>query len=108
MDVQKTIQEVVRIISPEEYEYVDIYIDQNQILFHTENTKIISRLINGEFPEYQNIIPASVVTEVVVNKEQITQALKLVSSFTDRLNEVKIIIKEHTKNIEVYAFNQSL
>lgn len=104
----KTIQEVVRIITPEEGEYIDIYIDQNQIMFKTENTTIISRLINGEFPEYQAIIPQSYAIEVVVNKEQITQALKLVGSVTDKLSEVKVIVKNDAKNIELYAYNQNL
>lgn len=104
----KTIQEVVRIINPEEYEYVDIHIDQTQILFIIGATTIISRLVSGEFPEYQGIIPQKIATEVIINKEQLLQALKLVSSFSDRLNEIKIIVKEQTKSLEIYSYNQSL
>jgi len=103
----KTIQEVIRIFKNDEAE-INIYFDPNQVLFKTENSEIISRLIDGEFPNYQSIIPQSLETEVVLNKEQLINALKLTSFFTDRLNEIKILIKENAKNMEIYSFNQTL
>ncbi len=103
----KTIQEVIRIFKDDEDKMM-IYFDQNQILFKTEHSEIISRLINGDFPDYQSIIPQLFETEVILNKEQLINSLKLTSSFTDRLNEIKISIKENTKNIEVSSSNQIL
>lgn len=103
----KTIQEVNRIFK-EEDDKISVYFEPNQVLFKTENLEIISRLINGDFPEYHTIIPQSFETEIVLNKEQLINAIKLTSSFTDRLNEVKILVKESAKNIEVFSFNQIL
>ena len=103
----KTIQEVVRVFKDDEAQ-IDIYLDPNQVLFKTENSEIISRLISGSFPDYQSIIPQSLETEVVLNKEQLINALKLASFFTDRLNEIKIIIKENAKNIEIRSASQIL
>ncbi len=103
----KTIQEIVRIFK-ESDDKVQIYFDPNQVLFKTENLEIISRLISGEFPDYQPIIPQSLETEIILSKEQLINALKLASSFTDRLNEIKIIFKENSKNIEVYSCNQGV
>lgn len=103
----KTVQEIIRVFKDDEKE-IGAYFDANQALFKTENLEIISRLINGEFPDYQAIVPQSIETEIVLNKEQLINALKLTSSFTDRLNEVKILIKENTKNIEVRSSNQIL
>lgn len=103
----KTIQEVTRIFK-EEDDQISVYFEPNQVLFKTENSEIISRLISGDFPEYQTIIPQSFETEIVLNKEQLINAIKLTSSFTDRLNEVKISVKESAKNIEVFSFNQIL
>jgi len=103
----KTIQEVNRIFK-EEDDQISVYFEPNQVLFKTENSEIISRLISGDFPEYQTIIPQSSETEIVLNKEQLINAIKLTSSFTDRLNEVKISVKESAKNIEVFSFNQIL
>jgi len=103
----KTIQEVIRIFKDEDGQ-ISIYFDPSQVLFKTENSEIISRLISGEYPNYQAIIPQSFETEIVLNREQLINALKLTSSFTDRLNEIKILIKENTKNIEVFSSNQTL
>ncbi len=103
----KTIQEVVRIFKDEDKQ-ISIYFDSNQVLFKTESLEIISRLINRDFPDYQAIIPDSSEIEAVADKEQLINAFKLVGSFSDKLNEVKIIIKEKAKNIEVYSSNQVL
>jgi len=102
----KTIQEVNRILK--EDGLINIYFEPNQVLFKNENYEIISRLINGDFPEYQNIIPQSFETEIILNKEEMINAIKLVSSFTDKLNEIKIFIKEGAKNLELSSFNQIL
>ncbi len=103
----KTIQEVVRIFK-EESGKLTVYFEPNQVLFKTENSEIVSRIISGDFPEYQAIIPESFETEVILNREELVNALKLTSSFTDKLNEIKISIKEKAKNIEVFSFNQIL
>jgi len=104
----KTIQEVIRGLQFNEEGKTAIFFDANQILFKTENTEIISRLINGEYPDYQQIIPKNFETEISLNKDELIGALKLAGVFTDQLNEIKFIIKEGAKNIEVFSFNQSL
>lgn len=104
----KTISEVVRIFKDGGNKKVKIYFDPNQVLVKADDLGVISRLISGEFPDYQPIIPKSVETEVVINRNELINALKLTGSFTDRLNEVKIFIKEKAKNIEVFSSNQNL
>ncbi|MBI5306067.1 DNA polymerase III subunit beta [Candidatus Wolfebacteria bacterium] len=85
-----------------------IYFDQNQILFKINNTEIISRLINGEFPDYQQIIPKNIEIEAILNTEQLINAVKLGSVFTDKFNEIKFIIKEDYSNIEIFSSNQNI
>lgn len=103
----KTIQEIIRILK-EDDDQLEIYFNQNQIFLKTENLEIISRLINGDFPNYQPIIPENLETEIILEKEQLINSLKLTGVFTDKLNEIKIIIKEGVKNIEVQSSSQSL
>ncbi|MEK7568265.1 MAG: DNA polymerase III subunit beta [Patescibacteria group bacterium] len=104
----KTAQEVVRIFKNEDGENINIFFDQNQVLFKNENIELISRLINGEFPDYQVIIPQSTEIEISLNKNELINAIKLASSFTDKFNEIKIIAKEKTKNIEVFSSIQGV
>ncbi|MEK7496222.1 MAG: DNA polymerase III subunit beta [Patescibacteria group bacterium] len=103
----KTVQEIIRIFKEDE-DQINIYFDQNQIFLKTENLEIVSRLINGNFPDYQQIIPENFETEIILEKEQLINALKLTGAFTDRLNEIKTIIKEGAKNIEIQSSNQAI
>ena len=104
----KTIQEVIKEIQINDEQKTEIYIDSNQILFKTENTEIISRLINGEFPDYQQIIPKNIEAEMILSAEELINAVKLNSVFSDRFNEIKIIINKDAKNIEIFSANQSV
>lgn len=104
----KTINEVIKALQNNEDEKTIIYLDTNQIMFKIGNIEIISRLINGEFPEYQQIIPKEFDIELFLNKEQLINAVKLSSVFTDKFNEIKFILKEGEKNLEISSFSQAL
>ena len=81
---RRTFEEVVRLISEEGAESVRISIsqDQNQIIFSLGNTEFYSRLIEGQFPAWEKIIPSSPKARVVVDKNEILKAVKLASVFT--------------------------
>lgn len=106
----KTAQEAIRIFSGEKDEKIKIAMNDNQIIFESDNVKIISRLLSGEFPDYQSlgIIPPSFITEVVVKKEDLISALKLGGLFADKFNEIRLRIKSGEKNIEIYSSSQGL
>jgi DNA polymerase-3 subunit beta len=102
----KTIQEVLRVV-PDERE-LDIFINQNQILLKTEEQEIISRLIDGKFPDYQSIIPQELKTELVIDRSELINALKLTSIFSGRVNEIKLKIGENKKFLEIYSADSTL
>jgi len=104
----KTIQEVVRIftLNNQKEEKIKIYFDKNQILFETEKVSLISRLIEGKFPDYEPLIPYSFETEAILEKDDLISALKLTSSLSNRLNEIKFIIDESLKNIKIHSLSQ--
>jgi len=64
-----------------------------------ENIKFISRLTEGVFPDYQQIVPKKFSTEAVVEKNIFLNALKTAGIFSGKLNEL---------NIEVGADEKSL
>lgn len=99
-----TIQEVLKAFSQEDQ--VRIFIDSHQISFQTEKTQIISRLIDGEYPDYNQIIPKETKCEVLMEKEKFLSAIKLSSNFTGKGSDIRI--KMEGKTIEVYSLNQNL
>jgi DNA polymerase III subunit beta len=70
----KTILELNRDLQ-EEGE-VSVVISNNQVLFDLGRIVIISRLIEGEFPDYKQVIPAVIPDKLKVNREEFLAALK--------------------------------
>jgi DNA polymerase-3 subunit beta len=50
---------------------------RNQILFHLEGVDLVSRLIDGQFPNYQTVLPKSHSTRAVVDREDLLKAVRL-------------------------------
>ncbi len=92
----KTLQEIHRIVSlltdlPESGKNLEIFFSDNQILFVYDNTEVFSRLIDGNYPEYQHIIPSGFKTSAVIDKEELIKAVKAASLFTKtNLNDVHL------------------
>ncbi len=65
-----------------------------QVLFHTENTELVSRLIDGKFPDVERIIPQRYATRTVLDTAELAKAVKLASYFaTASQNVVKLTME---------------
>ena len=78
----KTAQELQRNLK-EEGE-VMVSFSENQIMFNFGESIIISRLIEGEFPSYEQVIPKEVKDKVVVDREKLLLATRRVSLLTSQ------------------------
>ena len=74
----KTLNEVNKIIS-DSFEKVKISIAKNQALFEMENCKIVTRLLEGEFLDYERVIPKNWETRIRVNKKELQECFERVS-----------------------------
>jgi DNA polymerase-3 subunit beta len=50
---------------------------KNQILFHVEGIDVVSRLIDGQFPNYQQVLPTTHATRVEVDRDDLLKAVRL-------------------------------
>lgn len=71
----KTLNEIVKILQPIDDE-ISIYSTQNQILFDIGKCKVVSRLLEGEYLNYNSIIPKEFETKVRVNTKEILSSLE--------------------------------
>lgn len=88
----RALSELARIIGDVEGT-VDVTVTPTggQILFHTESTDLVSRLIEGKFPDFERIIPANHATRTVLETQDLAKAVKLASYFaTSSANIVKL------------------
>lgn len=78
---QKAIIELLRLIDKTESEQIHLKISDknNQISFVTAGTELITRLIEGEFPNYEDVIPQESSTKIKLKTAQFYQAIKRAS-----------------------------
>ncbi|HDH07615.1 MAG TPA: hypothetical protein ENG89_01180, partial [Candidatus Moranbacteria bacterium] len=100
-----TFSEILRITSPEA-NAINIAIEENQIFFEIEGVLIVSRLVNGKYPEYKQIIPQKFNTRAVLKKEDMSRAVKIASAFTSSKSG-EITFSINSKNKEVVIKSQS-
>ncbi len=99
---QRTIQEVSRILGDEEID-VEIALSNNQILFNLGSTQVISRLIEGQYPDYQQIIPDSFQTQLIVDRNELISNIKIASLFSGKINDIKVYIDPKKSILEILA-----
>jgi DNA polymerase-3 subunit beta len=97
---RKTIVELVKLLADNDAE-VEISIYTNQIKFVLNQIQIISKLINGKFPDYQRVIPVNHPNIMLVNRLVLLQAIQRVAILSNEKfrgarfvlvqNELKII-----------------
>jgi DNA polymerase-3 subunit beta len=105
----KTIQELVRTLSGiksenvnEEELMVTIFITDNQIKFKIGSIELVSRLIEGQYPDYEQIIPTQINTEAVVEKAELLRAVKTASIFSKTgINDINLDFPKSKKQITI-------
>lgn len=103
----KNIPEILRIFGEFSGE-IKICFNKNQISFSSDNVYLTSRVIDGIFPDYTQIIPKEFKTECVVLKQDLLNALKLSNIFSDKFNQVNLSIKPKTKIFELSSQNNEV
>ena len=108
---QKTAKEIINIFG-EVSEDIKIYFSPNQVMFEslmeeTEHpqTQLVSRLIEGEYPNYQEIIPKKYNTRLVLKKDELLTQIKTAGLFSGKVSEVKFKIEPAKNDIEISSRN---
>lgn len=84
---------------------VVIYLDENQIAFEIGQTYITSRVVDGAFPNYKQIIPKEKTTEVTVLKDDLITIIKTAHIFSDKFNQIKLSINPIKKEFTINTTN---
>lgn len=85
----KALQDVARVIGDQEAP-VEIAITDNrsQVMFHLENTDIVSQLIDGNFPDFNQIVPKTYTTRTIMNTHELQNAVKAASVFAREASNI--------------------
>ena len=80
---RKALEEVSRFANDGESENIQIAVLSNHVVFRKERTTLVTRLIEGQFPDYQGVIPQAHDAVVTVGHEGLLRALRRVSLLTN-------------------------
>jgi DNA polymerase III subunit beta len=90
----RTMQELVRIIGDNSEAELNMYLSDNQIMFEVDTIELTSRLIEGQFPNYAQIIPSSTQTTVAIDTGEFGRITKVANLFArENAGSIRIEVK---------------
>ncbi|MEA3273301.1 MAG: DNA polymerase III subunit beta [Patescibacteria group bacterium] len=99
----KTAVEIIHIFNQRE-EVVSLLVEENQIAVKCENIYLVSRVIDGNYPDYTQIIPKEYKTEIILDKNELLGAVKLAALFSQAdSNDILLDIQPSNRIMNVSA-----
>ncbi|MFA6603031.1 MAG: DNA polymerase III subunit beta [Candidatus Shapirobacteria bacterium] len=98
----KTLTEVVKLSKAAQSIQLGLTPDRHQMVFILDDIQLVSRLIQGDYPDYQRIMPESFATRVFLNRDDLAQSVKIASVFASQsANVIRLILK--SDHVEITA-----
>jgi len=89
-------------------EEIEVLIEDNQIALISPQMYLVSRTIEGNFPDYKAIIPKTYITEATLLKQDLVNTLKITTIFSDSFHHIKVSIKPGEKRFEIATKNNDV
>ena len=104
----KNVVEIIKIFE-EETDDLKITLQKNQIAISNKDIYLTSRVVDGVFPDYKQIIPKESTTEVVVLKQDFISSLKITNIFSEKkFNQIAFLINPTKKIFEINSKNTDI
>jgi len=99
---RKAVQEVARVVGSGED--VEVAISENQFMLRMPNVLLMARLIEGTFPNYEQVVPRAHPHRVILSRSALTAALRRVSVLSEeRTKPVKFILSAGMLKLSAYS-----
>ncbi len=99
---RNTVLELIRLLG-DINEDITVKYSDNQVLFSTENAEIISRLVDGNYPDYKKVIPEKFISKLLVKKDELEKNVRLAGLFSSNISDIKLSCTD--KNLVINAKN---
>lgn len=87
---RNTMMELIRITGDIEDD-LEIKIGDNQISFSNNELELVSRLIDGNYPDYRKVIPTKFLSRVLVQKNDLEKDIRLAGLFSSNISDIKLM-----------------
>ena len=102
---RKTVFQLCTLLS-ESSEKLTIQTSENKIKFNIGNMKLISKVIDGKFPDYKKVIPVSNDKTLIVSSKEFISSIERVASVSlDRKEGVKLAVNKDNVQLSVNSAN---
>lgn len=93
---RKTVLELNRLLADSE-EPLDITLTPNQVRFAFGSVVLVSKLIDGKFPDYERVIPATLKNHMLTGRQALMQAMQRAAILTnEKFRGVRVILGENS------------
>jgi len=103
----RNVSEIIKLFEGYEGD-IDIVFEKNQAAFIINGMYLVSRLIDGSFPDYKQIIPKEYTTTINILKTDLINSIKTSNIFSDSLNQVKLKVDIKNKSLDIEAKNNDV
>ena len=100
----RTLNEIIKLINDEE-EKIELHIFSNKVVFKIGNLIVMTRLINGNYPDLNKIIPSNFSLKTKVNLENLFNSIDRASLLTEEKNTIKLEITKNKENLMIISSN---
>lgn len=105
----RSLNELTRLLSSEAADNARIAVTSNQVFFDLGKVRVISRLLEGQYPDVMRLVPQSYPTEITVNRAEFMEAIERAALIAKDgavkigLNDTKVTITSNTPEVgQVY------
>ncbi|OFV83226.1 MAG: DNA polymerase III subunit beta [Acidobacteria bacterium RBG_16_64_8] len=102
----RTLIELSRIATAAGDEKITIVPTENQVLFRVGGISLVSRLIDGQFPNYRQLIPETFDYEVAVDRDELLEAIRRVGLLAQKNTPLRLQFSSN--NLTVSAESQDV
>jgi DNA polymerase-3 subunit beta len=102
---EKNCKDVIRLFGEAQGE-LTVSLSKNSLSLKTLDTIFVTRLIQGNFPNYRQIIPSSSESSVVLLKQDLQKSLRITSFFSDKTEQV--VLTSSNEGLEIHAENMDI
>jgi DNA polymerase-3 subunit beta len=95
----RALQELVRIAQQETADTLAVSLGQNQVIFELADVVLSSRLIDGQFPNYRQLLPESVEHELRLSTPELTDVVRRISLLAQKNAPLRLSFSEGTLTV---------
>lgn len=103
----KNATEIIKVFEGEDGE-LELSSDGNQLSIVGSGIHLTSRLIDGIYPDYRQIMPKSSATTITLNKDDLGQVLKMANIFSGKFSQIKLDVDVENQQLVVYSANADI